>query len=86
MNYESILPERKIQIATSVLFYQNNGYDLKDIDKIHGDLDFNETSKIYNKFDDIYAQLGYSLNFNQELQQTGIESTSDLIQFIYKKI
>lgn len=84
MNYEAILPERKIQIATSVLFYQNHGYDLKDIDVNHDDLYFNEESEIYLLFDDIYAELVYSLNLQQELQQSEINSTSDLIEFILK--
>lgn len=84
MKYEKLLPERKILIAINVLFYQNYGYDLNDINTQYATLCTDEESVLYSQFDDIYAELGYSQNLQNELQESEIYSTSDLIEFILK--
>lgn len=75
MNYSAITPKRKVEIATNVLLLQNHGLDLEQIEI--------EDKQIYGLFDDIYAELGYSLNLQMELQKSEIYSTSDLIEFIF---
>ena len=82
MNYSAITPKRKVEIATSVLLLQNYGFTLGEIKGI--DLNSSSDNEIYLMFDDIYSDLGNSLELQVELQESEIYSTSDLIEFICK--
>lgn len=84
MDYSAISSERKIQIATNVLLLQNYGLDLDDFKNKDVHFSFNEDSKIYNIFDDIYAELGYTLNLEYELRSSNINCTTDLIELMFK--
>lgn len=84
MNYSAISSKRKIQIATNVLLLQNYGFDLDEIETKDMYFNFNEDSKIYSIFDDIYAELGYTLNLENELINSNIHCTSDLIELVFE--
>lgn len=82
MDFEMIPAKRKIEIATNVLLLQKYGFDLNEFNLKDKQLYLNEESGIYKMFDDIYAELGYTINLENEMRISNIHGTSDLIELM----